>query len=293
MNQRKRSILVCVLSDLRSNSLDRYVVNSVSFANQIDADIHFLTPVDIQKALDAILSRPSRGAFQTIKTVSHPVAGDWPAGTVHDAVKRHSCDLIVVPSGSINEEIGRGAEIRKDLLEQSTAPVLILSPTVDLAKTPIKSIFVPMSGEIRLSSALTLGLKLASQINVPVDLLHVDEKGSQTESPLETTGDQPHHEYRQLLDKILAEACPFSDTKERACVRTLYNVQGTRSVEIVRAAKDDPSRAFVLEWHGSLIQGRAETLKSILHQIIVPIFLVRTEPDQLSVLKIGPENRVA
>ena len=285
MTQR-RNILVCILSDMKSNALDRYLLNSASFANQIDADIHFLSSADTRETLDAALNRVPNIAIQTIETVSDSL-------TVSEAVKRYSCDLILVPSGTLGSEIGRGAGIRENVLEQSAVPVLILSSRVDLIGTPIKSVLVPMSGEIRLSSALTLGLKLATQIDVPVDMLHVVEKGKQSDSPLETTGDQPHHEYRQLLDKVLSEACPFSDAKERSRVRTLYNVQGTPSVQIPKAAAADPSRALIVEWHGSLIQGRAETLKSILDQIAVPVFLVRSKPDQTSVLKIGPENRVA
>lgn len=91
----------------------------------------------------------------------------------------------------------------------------------------IHSILVPMSGEIRISSALSFGLKLASQIHVPIDLLHVVKGDSKSGSSLETTGDQPHHEYRERLDRVLAEGSPFSDMKERALVRKLYDVQGS------------------------------------------------------------------
>ena len=56
MNQ-KKNILVCILSDMKSNALDRYVINAASFANQINATIHFLSSVDTQEALDGALSR--------------------------------------------------------------------------------------------------------------------------------------------------------------------------------------------------------------------------------------------
>ena len=154
-----------------------------------------------------------------------------------------------------------------------------------------------MSGEICASSALKFGLRLASLIHVPIDLVHVLQGDSQTESftksSLDTLGDQPHHEYRQLLERILAEASPFSDPKEKAQVRSLYQVQGIPSVEIQKAAKNTPSCALVAEWHGSLIHGRAEILKDLLHEIAMPIFLVKTESQEKSILRIGPESEAA
>ena len=285
-----KTILVCILPDLKTGILSQYVLNSISFANQVGADVHFLMPMESQADVDSALKRITAQGPQAIKTVSHTAMGASPIRAVSEAVKRFSCDLVLIPSGGITREDGYGAELRRDLLEQSCAPILILSPKVDFSKSPLTSVLIPMSGEIRLSSALAFGLHLASRIHVPVDLVHV-VRGEN--SPLETSGDQPHHEYRQLLDKVLAEACPFSDAKERAQVRSLYNVQGAPSVEILKAAQNDLSRALIVEWHGSLIHGKAETLKQILQQIGVPVFLIRTVVEQKSVLKIGPEDQVA
>ena len=287
------TILICVLPDLRDELLHQYLASAVSFARQVGFDVHFLIPPDTQEALSSVLSEIPPHELHAIKTVSHPIAGNWPPRVVSESVKIYSCDLIVVPSGGITEDKGYEAQVRKDLLEQASAPILILSPKIDLVKTPIGSVLVPMSGEIRISSALKFGLRFASRIHVPADLVHVIQEDAQTESPLETTGDQPHHEYRELLDKVIAEATPFSGMKERAQVRTLYHVQGTPSVEILKIAKRTSSCALVVEWHGSLIHGKAKTLKELLCQVTFPLFLVKTEIQQQSTLKIGPENQVA
>jgi nucleotide-binding universal stress UspA family protein len=287
------TILVCILPDLKDRILHQYLVNAVSFAKQIGVDVHFLTPEDTQEALSSALNEIPPHELHATKTVSHPIAGNWSPGVVGEAVKIYSCDLIVVPAGGITEDKGYGAQVRKDLLEQASAPILILSPKIDLVKMPIGSVLVPMSGEIRVSSALEFGLRLADRIHVPVDLLHVIIEEHPTDSPLEKIGDQPQHEYRDLLDRVLAEACPFSETKERARVRNLYHVQGTPSVEILKAANDTPSCALVVQWRGSLINGKAEILKDLLQQIVAPIFLLKTKAEQKSILKIGPERRVA
>jgi nucleotide-binding universal stress UspA family protein len=253
--KQKINFLVCILSDSEPSVRDRYARNAVSFAKHMGADTRF-----------------------------HPLSEKRSIAAVNDAVKQYSCELILIPSGS---------KIQKDLLEQSQVPVLFLSPQVDLLERPIKSILVPMSGEIRPSAALKLALELASQFNVPIDLLHVVERRSRSGAALESTGDQPHHEYRQLLDEVIAEACPFSEVKERAQVRTLDNVDGSPSTEILKAIEKDSSRALVIEWHGSLSPGKAGTLKEILEHIAVPVFLVRAESEHICTLKIGPEDQVA
>jgi nucleotide-binding universal stress UspA family protein len=255
------SIQVRVLPDLEEQALHQYSVNATSFAKQVGVEARFSKPTDAQGDRTSVIDGP-------------------PA-------------LIVIPSGRLTEDNGDGARIRMDLLERASTPILLLSPKVDLSKAPIRSVLVPMSGEIRVSAALKFGLRLARRIQVPVDLVHVVGSGAQKRSALEMTGDQPHHEYRELLDRVLAEASPFSDTRERAQVRTLYNVEGTPAVEILKAAGKTPSCALVAEWHGSLLKGKAEILKDLLRQTEIPIFLVKTESEQKSVLRIGPEKRVA
>jgi nucleotide-binding universal stress UspA family protein len=295
------TILVCILPNLEADVLHHYVVNAVSFARRTSVDIHFLASEDTQKALSSAINGIPAREFQEIKTVSHQIAGNWPPRVVSEAAKLYSCDLIVIPSGSIAEESGCGAQLRKDLLKQVSTPIMILSPRVDFEKTPIGSVLVPISGEIRVSSALKFGLRIASRIHIPVDLVHVVQENTQTKSPLETICGQSHHEYRNLLDRVLSEASPYSDMRERAQVRTLYHVRGTPSVEILKAAKNAPSCALVVEWrgewhgerHGSLTHGKAETMKNLLEQVVVPIFLVKTEVDRRSFLNIGQDDRVA
>ena len=297
---RKGTLLVAILPDLEHEDLRQYILNSASFANQIDANIHFLAPPDTQSILNLTL-KEIPAVNQTLQTVFHPIIGDWSSDVVNDAVEHYSCDLVVVPLGvpigSITKNRAARILIRNELFEKIQSPILILSPKIELPKTPIGSVLIPMSGEICVSSALNFGLRLASRIHVPVDLVHVIQGEFQTESftksSLDTLGDQPHHEYRQLLERILAEASPFSDPKERAQVRSLYQVQGLPSVEILKAAKNTPSCALVAEWHGSLIHGKAEVLKDLLHEIVIPIFLIKTESEETSILRIGPESRVA
>ena len=287
------SILVCILPDLQENLLHHYITNAASFAKQVGADVHLLNPRSIQKPLDAVIRGITPSAPQAINIVSHSAPDSWPPEAVQEALKLYSSDLIVVPSGSATADNGFGPRIRKELLERMEVPVLVLSPLVDLATAPIDSLLVPMSGEIRISSALAFGLKLASRIHVPVDLVHVVIEGTGPGAPLETVGDQPQHECRELLDRVLAEGSPFSDIKERAQVRSLYQVHGAPAAEILKASKRSPSCAIVAQWRGSLIRGRAQTLKDLFQENARPVFLVKAKLDPKSTLKIGSENQAA
>jgi len=289
----KMSILVSVFSDLETKLLERYIDNAISFAILMSADIHFLMPKNSKNYLVLALNRFPKHQLHLIRIVSHDVPEEYSFETVSDAIERYSCELILVPAGSFSEEDGQSARIRRDILEHSVTPIMLLSPTVNFMDVPIRSLLVPMSGEIRASSALKFGLQFASQIHVPVDLVHSASGDILEKSPLNPRGDQPHHEYRQHLDRILAEACPFSSTAARAQVRSLSQVEGHPSVEILKLAKNAPSYALVIEWHGSLIHGKAETLKNLLHQIHTSIILVRAENEQRSTLKIGPERQAA
>jgi len=293
---KKRTILVSVLPELEENVLRHYILNSTSFANQIGADMHFLAGCDVQAALNSIL-KESPVTYQNLQAIFHPIVGNWSSDIVNDTVRQYSCDLILVPLGNINDNGAARSKLRNELFEKAESPILILSPKIDLAKTPIGSVLIPMSGEIYVSAALKFGLRFASLIHVPVDLVHVlpGESGTESfkKSSLDTLGDQPHHEYRQLLERILAEASPFSEPKERAQVRSLYQVQGVPAVEILKAAKNEPTCALIGEWHGSLIHGKAEILKDLLNEILIPIFLVKTESEEKSILRIGPESEAA
>jgi len=291
MNQ-KQTLLVCVPPDLKPDILTRYILNSVVFANQIGADIHFLCDPENQGTVNSALKSFNGNGDQTLKTVLHQPFSAWSSPVLNETVERYPCDLVVVPSGNLKDD-AYGSQIRRQLLEQAREPTLIVPLEIDFIKTPINSILIPMSGEIRISSALKFGLRLTNRIHVPVDLLHVIKTESPMKSPLETMGDQPQHEYRALLDGVLAEACPFSEVKERAEVRNLYEVQGSPAVEILQAIKKLPFCALVVEWHGSFSEGRGKVLKNILNEVSIPIFLVRTEIEQKSVLKIGPDKLVA
>jgi hypothetical protein len=285
----KRAMLVCVLPDLERDIVKRFLFNVAVFAKRVDLEVHLLNfggSADLHTMLGTLPHRETRG----LKMTSHSIAEDWQSEVVEEAATLYGCDLVVLPFGGISQVPSRG---RINLLERTSNPIMLLSSAVNLNKTPIRSILVPMSGEIRASSALKFGLRLAKRIHVPVDLVHVVIADGRTDSPLETTGDQPHHVYRDLLDRVLAEASPFSDVRERAQVRTLYDVQGWPAPEILKAVKKTPSCSVVAEWHGSLIHGKAETLKDLLHDFSMPIFLVKAETEQKSVLKIGPETRVA
>jgi nucleotide-binding universal stress UspA family protein len=292
MNQ-KQTLLVCVPPDLEPDILTRYILNSSVFANQIAADIHFLCSPENLGAVNSALKSFNSNGEQTLKTVLFRPFSDWTSPVLNETVKRYPCDLVVVPSGDLRDDNASGTQIRRRLLEQAREPTLVVPLEINLIKTPVSSILIPMSGEIRVSSALKFGLRLTNRIHVPVDLLHVTKTESPIQSPLETMGDQPQHEYRALLDGVLAEACPFSEVKERAEVRTLYEVQGIPAVEILQAVKKLPFCALVVEWHGSFSEGRGKVLKNILNEVSIPIFLVRTEVEQRSVLKIGPDKLVA
>ena len=137
---KKRAILVCILPEVKGDTLRTFLLNVVLFAKQVDVDIHLLSS-DAAANLNTPLAGIFGNALQAVTIVSHPIAEEWPPNAVGEAVKLYSCDLVVVPSwvpsGGISDEDGNGARVRKYLLEQTSDPIMLLPSKVDLGKTPI------------------------------------------------------------------------------------------------------------------------------------------------------------
>ena len=116
MNQ-KQNILVCIPPDIEMDALRRYILNSASFANQVDANIHFFIAPEFQGAMNSILKTSEIGGVLPTKTVLHAVMGEWPSEMLSENVKQYSCNLILIPAGDITEENSYGVQIRRDLLQ--------------------------------------------------------------------------------------------------------------------------------------------------------------------------------
>ncbi|OFZ53376.1 MAG: hypothetical protein A2428_10460 [Bdellovibrionales bacterium RIFOXYC1_FULL_54_43] len=199
-------------------------------------------------------------------------------------IERLSSDLLVLPTAIV---FGSRAQ---ELMHKSPIPVLLVPESPVPRK--FNSVLVPMSGEIRTSHALTLGIKLASEFAVPLDLIYVVDPETVSEEcpcPLLSFLDDAYHEYPRMLEELIAEASPLTSIEEKASIRDFHFCTGEAAREIVNQMKKRHTSLVAIEWHGRLTRGHARVLKHILRQAHCLILLVKTESHVHFRLKVGKD----
>jgi hypothetical protein len=90
-----------------------------------------------------------------------------------------------------------------------------------------------------------------------------------------------------MLDKIVSEGSPSSSLQERRRATRLIHRTGGAPDEISRYMQETVRSLLILEWKGVLVNGHAETVKSVLKSVHAPVLLVKESPQAASTLKLG------
>ena len=196
------------------------------------------------------------------------------AGTPECDVINRSVDLIVTSLPAARRRA-------VTLLERARPPILLLPANVPLQDPPFSALLVPMSKESREDQALSLGLRIAHRLSLPVDLIHVTESQEPEIhwqwSFLEEFVDQFHHEYRYMLHDLVTAATPMCTSGERSNVRDIYRAQGPITATISERMGNPPHDLMVAGWNGRLSGTRAATLRELIGNADYPILLVRRQ----------------
>lgn len=210
---------------------------------------------------------------------------------VLNAIEFYSPDLLLVPfePGGDGERFLLDHNIQ-ELLERSALPTIIVPRKQSLKRYKASFILVPMTAERQKNEALELALKMAGELQIPLDLMHITPEGgpcSCRAARLEQPGDEFHHEYPYLVEDLVAQACPFSTRRERQLIRGFLHCRGNPEEEIQSRMCVEGGGILVLLWSGSLRQGRAVTLKATLKSANYPVILVKRRPEASFQLKVG------
>ncbi|MFZ9596677.1 MAG: hypothetical protein ACO3A2_11455 [Bdellovibrionia bacterium] len=288
-----QAILACILPQSDFTTDSNFLHSFLQLGKQFQAELHILVPEEKLPFIQKILPWPSLNNL-----VVHPFLPPLQSEQVQKKATTYDCGLILMsqPHSLSNDESGT----HQSILTQSTQPVLLVPTDRDLSTHPITSVLVPLSGEERSSQALTLALQLAERLRLPVDLIHVCSHSS-TDEPcphgpkpstllaLECLSDSFQHEYPQLKDTIVAEACPFSTTSQRNQVRSFTSCQGETSQQLTHCLDHHRNALVIVEWRGNLHNGHALNLKAINDQQKFPFFCVRVSPAPQTRLKVGAQ----
>jgi hypothetical protein len=178
-------------------------------------------------------------------------------------------DLLLVVGWNYDQAKQLLLSEKTSLVEQCIVPCMVLPQNVTLDYPPFHEIVIPMSGEVKHSSALALGLKIAREKNLPVDIIHVtpesecvDEKFP--DRTLKGMGDQLQHEYPNIIDQFLSEASPMSGPEEKQRIRQFYHCCGDVKKELLDMLNRQHSALILIEWGGTLEAERAPIIKELI-----------------------------
>jgi hypothetical protein len=287
------SILVIVSYNSSKSSLRTLILNSIVLGRWIGAGVHFLANQTESNIIKEVVAEIKATQAHDLPTVVIDLATGDPMNSVLQTIDKYSCGLVVFENGiALHPTKGVG---ERELLEVSPIPVLLLPKRVDFKKCPPRGFLVPLGGTHKTSEALSVALRLASQTNSTVDLLHVRspaESGPYARA-LENVGDQLHHEYANMAEKIAAEASPYSTAQERSHIGHLCHCTGFITEEIIKPLNRSSGLILAVEWSGTLREGRASTIKGILKKTRSPVLFVKAVHEEISSLRVGKNLRSA
>jgi nucleotide-binding universal stress UspA family protein len=290
------SILVVFPPQPPKATLKRLVLNSLALAQWMESEVHFLPEMSDVQSVETAIHEFGKGDQpcppSLILNQSSPESGQ-PIDRVAKIMEKDGCSLIVMVDGVLLDS-NKGTDERR-ILELSSKPILMLPKDFNFAKEKTHSFIVPISGETRANEALSVSLHLALQTHSLVDLVHVatSDGPRAAHEDLDALGDQMHHEYNQMAEKIVTEASPFSTLEERARVRRVFHCTGSIVSEITKLIRESPELILTLQWRGTFAAGRAETIKDILQKVHCPILFVKTTHEEKSTLRVGSNLRAA
>jgi nucleotide-binding universal stress UspA family protein len=167
----------------------------MGLATRFNAKVHVLSaspkPAPAQEALDRL-----RVAEEYRSLIVLHQAASYPADAILSALKAYSVELLIMSArGEASETTADTGEIAghvtRAVIEASPVPVLLL-PSHYRERLPWRSAMVPLSGEPAGDEALALAVRLANELGLRIDIVHVsDDAGS---DPLRSRNmPTPHH----------------------------------------------------------------------------------------------------
>jgi nucleotide-binding universal stress UspA family protein len=180
-------------------------------------------------------------------------------------------------------------QVTREVIERSAVPVLVL-PFHYTPTFPWHSTLVPLSGEATTDESLTTALQLAHRLDLHVAIAHIAGPAGPGSSAMPGRYvDQAHHEFAQMLNQLVASACPMCSTEERARIEAFHLAQGEVGDELTRLVEEKGIGLLVIGWHGRFMIGHAQVLKLLMREVSCPILLVKPAPRPPFRLKVGEE----
>jgi hypothetical protein len=255
-------------------ALRNWLRNVLAWCEWLDRRAHLAVPLDAERETALELARPDGSD----RVASFAVfGGEDPLQQADDVRKRMEAVRaggLILPHPA-RSEMEEPRSLRRALLESCGNPIVFLPASARLDPPLVSSLIVPLSGEIKESQALDQALRLAESKALPVEVVHVSSEEC-CGTPLDSIADQAELEYPARLDEAIAESSPFSTDRMRRHICCFHHCRGD-IVEEIRRRVDESSRPLlVVEWSGSLEEGRARVARRLLAELDRPLLLVKS-----------------
>jgi nucleotide-binding universal stress UspA family protein len=186
--------------------------------------------------------------------------------------------LIAMSSHADDTSIG---SVTADVVRRACCPVLAVRPEAAIASGKrLGRILVPHDASPISAEAVEWAALLAQRENAQLDILHIAAAG---EPPPESGSlpvgpylDQEHYDLKTWSDEFLHRFCAHKCAAKRVQPR-LHLANGDPADEVIKFAKSHSSDLIVVAWHGSLDEGHARVVRTLLAQ--APCLLLFIVPE--------------
>lgn len=217
----------------------------------------------------------------------------FPEQAVLEVAERCGARLIVMTASAESAEKGEheglpAGHVTASVIESIDVPVLVL-PSTYRERLPWTTAVVPISGEAPADEALTVAVRLGSELGLELTVAHVmgfpsEGKGLAGETRY---ADAAHYEYASRLDELIERALSHCDRREAACIREVLLRRGDVATRLLEVIAERNASVIVVGWHARFSAGRAPILKALLQNVSCPMLLVKATPPPPFALKVG------
>ena len=188
--------------------------------------------------------------------------------------------IVMCTHGSGYDESKLTGSVSSQVMENSTAPVLLIRPDVVLTREndlwEPKHVLIPLNGTPGASQALTPAMDIALKTKAKIDLLHISfsgkndhvEPGAMTVPYYE---DYPQYEWPSWSREFLRRFCTLSCSENP----DFYVSTGDPGEEILNFARKNKNDLIAMAWHGRILPPHASTLRKVMFEAPCPILLTR------------------
>lgn len=297
MSEPKRSVVILMIEGNESKQTQERLLSScIALAQYTSADLEVFVP-DFHSWPD--LNNLSRFRYTPRPKISVTAIGK--DSNLVDEVKfelqkKYPLFFVLDRNHFIGKRTKQDRLLSKQVLSEISVPILLMSCQNTEMKVPFLSLFVPMSGEGRMSPALEWAIQFANVMHLPVDLLHVTHQFRGTTDDPSLMGkicDTFYHEYPYLVSEFVSQGSPYSSMHDKKVIRRFIHCTGDELIEIIKCGFQQNRPLVVVDWKGNIERGHAKILKGILRQTDWPILLTKQIPNQNRQNKILKHLRAA